>query len=101
MCAVQTSFSSGLENGGDGQQTISYSLSSPPTYEDFTCFERDGCNPGTVLAPALTLYAWGALCQPGDTYMTVDRPFGYTTTDWVTSFTYEFACEPVSAGNCY
>jgi len=101
MCAVQTSFSSGLENGGDGQQTISYSLNATSTYEDFTCFERDGCNPGVVLGPAMTLYAWGAVCQAGDTYMTIDRPFGYTSTDWVTSFTFEFSCEPVSAGNCY
>ena len=97
MCAVQSTFSSGLENGGDGEQTISYGLTAPPGGGNFTCFERDGCDPSVVLAPALSLSAWGALCQAGDTYMTVDRPMGYTSTDWVNSYTFEYACQPISA----
>jgi hypothetical protein len=96
MCAVRTDIWFGLENGGDGEQTISYDLSAPPGSGNFSCFERDGCNPGVVLAPALSVTAWGALCQSGESYVYVDRPFGYTTTDWMNTYTYIYSCQPLS-----
>ena len=96
MCAVQIDFYTGLNNGGDGEETIQYDLAAPPGDGNFTCYERDTCDPGVTLAPALGLSQWAALCQAGETYTTVSNPFGYSTTDWVNSFTHTYACQTIS-----